>query len=256
MRDQPSSPRSDEPAPRSSAPTVASASGLAGATETASRLPVVISAIGPPTEVASECLHAALAQTSSDGDELSLEVEIVTAGKLEVGGKRATEIASGLLSDPSRRRAIEHCRAVYCVTSSSGQCELALRDLAHDAKLSIAAELTNGVVVRKTATLLALLQDGLTLEVQERTFAINPSVPDCRATRRSLEERAQLTPIPAEAAGHQLDARVDVMSSGLVADIRPASGADPKALSALRSQLASLRGLAGPCSDLPISLRY
>lgn len=86
--------------------------------------------------------------------------------------------------------------------------------------------------------------------------AAAPPAVDCQATRRSVESAAQLTRVPAGAGGHQLNVLVEVMSSGIVADIQPAMGSDSKALSALRAELAKLRGLAGPCRDLPVTLRY
>lgn len=320
MPDPPSSPSSDEPAPRSSSPTVVSAAAAASAPPP-SKLPLGIAAIGlcgvlgytlarltlPPQDAAIECVQAALAAKSPAADS-SLDVEIVMAGKLEVGGKRSTEIANGPLSDPVRRKAIESCRAVYakrtgvsdaapllrvetataairvrsiergdgatekahpasgarvsveslpgaasCVTSSEGECELTLRNLAHDAKLTLVAELSNGMVVRKAASVLELLQAGSTLEALERTA---PSPPDCLAAGRRVEDAAQYTKVPADAAGHELEAWVEVMSSGIVSDVQPAAGSDPKVTAALLSQLASLRGLPGPCSNLRVSLHY
>lgn len=319
MPDPPSSPHSDEPAPASSSPTVVSTAAVAPP----SRLPLGIAAIGlcgvlgytlarltlPPHDAAIECVQSALAARGTVADS-SLDVELVMAGKLEVGGRRSAEIANGPLSDPIRRKAIESCRAVYakqtgvsaeapllrvetatvpihvrrtlargsgardgvqyqeagaqvsvqsvagpasCVTSSAGQCELTLRHLAHDAKLTIVAELTNGVTVSKATTVLELLQAGLTLEAVERA---PPPPPDCLAAGRSVEDAAQYTKVPADAAGHELEAWVEVMSSGIVSDVQPAEGSDPKAMAALRLQLAGLRGLPGPCSNLRVSLHY
>jgi hypothetical protein len=319
MLDPPSSPHSDEPAPGSSSPTVVSTAAVAPP----SRLPLGIAAIGlcgvlgytlarltlPPQDAAIECVQSALAARGAVADS-SLDVELVMAGKLEVGGRRSSEIANGPLSDPVRRKAIESCRAVYakqtgvsaeapllrvdtatvpirvrrtlaqgnaardevqypeagaqvsvqsvagpasCVTSSAGQCELTLRHLAHDAKLTIVAQLTNGVTVSKATTVLELLQAGLTLEAVERA---PPPPPDCLAAGRSVEDAAQYTKVPADAAGHELEARVEVMSSGIVSDVQPADGSDPKAMAALRLQLAGLRGLPGPCSNLSVSLHY
>lgn len=322
MPDPPSSPTSDEPAPRSSAPTVVNTAGAS--TAPPSRLPLGIAAIGvcgvlgftlarltlPPRDAAVECVQAALAAQSGTGADPSLDVEIVLSGKLEVSGKHSTEIANGPLSDPIRRKAIETCRAVYakqtrvsaeepllrvesatapirvlrtlerggerlervqypepgaqvsveslpgaasCVTSSSGQCELTLRQLAHDAKLNVVAQLANGVVVSKGASVLELLQAGLTLEAPERP---PPAPPDCVAAGRSVEDAAQYTRVPVDVAGHQLEAWVEVMSSGIVSDVQPAAGSDSKVMAALRLQLASLRGLPGPCSNLHVSLHY
>jgi len=322
MPDPPLSPNSDEPAPRSSSPTVVSTAAAASAPPP-SRLPLGIAAIGlcgvlgftlarltlPPQDAAIECVQSALAAKGAVSDS-SLDVELVMAGKLEVGGRHSTEIANGPLSDPIRRKAIESCRAVYakqtgvsaeapllrvetatapirvrrtlargsgaleklqypepgaqvsveslpgaasCVTSSTGECELTLRHLAHDAKLTIVAQLTNGVVVSEGTTVLALLQAGLTLEAVERT---PPPPPDCLAAGRSVEDAAQYTKVPADAAGHELEAWVEVMSSGIVSDVLPADGSDPTAMAALRLQLAGLRGLPGPCSNLRVSLHY
>lgn len=321
MLDPPSSPHSDEPASGSSSPTVISTAAAAGAPP--SRLPLGIAAIGlcgvlgytlarltlPPQDAAIECVQSALAARGPVADS-SLDVELVMAGKLEVGGRRSTDIANGPLSDPIRRKAIESCRAVYakqtgvsaeapllrvetatarvrvrrtlargsgardevqypepgaqvsaqslagpasCVTSSTGQCELTLRQLAHDAKLTIVAQLTNGVTVSKATSVLELLQAGLTLEAVERT---PPPPPDCLAAGRSVEDAAQYTRVPADAAGHELEAWVEVMSSGIVSDVQPADGSDPKAMAALRLQLAGLRGLPGPCRNLRVSLHY
>jgi hypothetical protein len=245
----------------------------------------------------------------SDSDA-SLDVEIVLAGKLDVGGKHASDIARGPLSDPIRRKTIESCRAVYakqtgmnaaapllqvdtavasirvrsrlerageglenaehpasgaqvfveslpagasCVTSSSGECQLTLRHLGHDAKLTIVARLPNGVIVREPTSVLDLLRTGLTLEAPERT---SRAAPDCLAAGRSVEDAAQYTRIPADAAGHELEAWVEVMSSGIVSDVQPAPGSDPAVMAALRLQLAGLRGLPGPCSSLRVSLHY
>lgn len=311
------------PDPPSSPPAVVSTAAAASAAPP-SRLPLGIAGIGlcgvlgftlvrltlPPQDAAIECVQSALEARNTTEADSSLDVEIVLAGKLEVGGKRSVEIAKGPLSDPIRRKAIESCRAVYakqtglsaevpllrvetalaairvrrtlergaerlekvqhpepdaevsvenlpgaasCVTSSSGQCELTLRHLAHDAKLTIVARLANGVVVRKAASVLELLQAGLTLDAPERA---PPSPPDCLAAGRSVEDAAQYTKIPADAAGHELEAWVEVMSSGIVSDVQAAAGSDPQVMAALRLQLASLRGLPGPCSDLRVSLHY
>lgn len=365
----------------------------------------------PARDAAAECLHAAVADDAYGADELSMDVEIVSAGKLEASGQRATAIASGPLADPNRRKAIERCRAEYvrqtgvgagvpllevetgvvrvsverrleragarderqqvpgalvyvenhgeqgsCMTAGSGQCELALRHLAHDAKLGIVAKLPNGAVVSRSSTVVELLQSGILLEALERTPAITlsvtsckdrsplagvvlqasaagsnlwstecgPTLPaepekcrevmgrhgeasfhydtrperltvtvippgeaaretleialgalntvqltygpcppdpptpsvDCQGARRTLDSQAQLTRVPAVATGHQLDVLVEVMSSGMVSDIQPTAGSDPSVLSALRLQLAGLRGLPGPCRDVPVSFRY
>ena len=427
MSDPRSSPPPADPAPSSGAPTVTSASPGARSAPPASKLPIWTAAIGllgvvafvlmrltlPPGDAAADCLHAAVADDGYGVDEATADVEIVVAGKLEVGGRRAAETARGPLSSPIRRRAIERCRAEYvrqtgaagglplltvedgvarvvvervlergragalderqpvqgaevsveriggqgsCVTSRAGTCELGLRHLAHDAKLGITAKLPNGAVVSRSTTVLELLQSGLLLEALERTPAITlsvlscqdrlplsgvivrasatggqlwstdcgPALPaepdkcremvgrngdasfhydkrpeqlsvtiippgegarethdvvlgalnvveltygpcptqlaasavDCQASRRTLETHAQLTRVPASATGHQLDVLIEVMSSGLVSDIRPAPGSDPSALAALRRELAGLRGLPGPCRDVPVSLRY
>jgi hypothetical protein len=140
-----------------------------------------------------------------------------------------------------------------CVTSSVGQCELTLRNLAHDARLDVTARLSSGVVVSKATSVLELLQHGLTLQARERSVE---SAPDCLAAGRSVQDGAQYTKVPADASGHELRAWVEVMSSGIVSDVRPAPGSDSKALAALRLQLAGLRGLPGPCNDLSVSLHY
>jgi len=425
MPDLRSSPPSDEFAPGSGAPTVASTPPAS--TSSGWKFPYWISVIGclgligfvvmrltmPPRDVAAECLHAALVEKGLAVTDLSVEAEIVTQGKLDVAGRRSTDIARGLLSDPIRRGAIQRCRAVYvqrmgisagspplqvetgdahitvermlerggsgrlevhypvsgarvsvenllgqgsCVTSGSGQCELTLQHLAHDAKLSVVAKLPNGAVVSRSTTVLALLQHGLTLEALERAPAITmsivscqdrsaltgvivtaeavgatlwstecgptrpeqpercrdmlgrhgdvsfhydtrpeqltvtlippgegeretqavalgaqdtveltygpcppeqpPPAVDCQATRRTLEDHAALTRVPAGTWGHELDVLVEVMSSGIVSDIQPVAEGDPKALAALRLQLARSRGLPGPCRDLPVSLHY
>lgn len=273
-------------------------------------------------------------------------LERTSAGRLEVHYPVTGAVVS-IESPPGQKG---------CVTSSSGYCDVTLRNLAHDAKLNVAAKLPSGASVSRSTTLLALLQGGLTLEALERaptlTFSVlscedrtpvsgvmvqasaigsslwstdcGPERPepldrcremmgrhgdvsfyydtrpeqltvtiippgegaretrevvlggassveltygtcpeeqpapavDCQATRRSLENHAQLTRVPAGAAGHQLDVLVEVMSSGIVSDIQPASGSDPKALAALRMQLAGMRGLAGPCRDMPVTLHY
>ncbi|HTV22361.1 MAG TPA: hypothetical protein VMG12_26920, partial [Polyangiaceae bacterium] len=248
MSDPRSSPPSGEPAPSSGSPTVTSTPPVAGSTPPASKLPYWITAMGllgvvgfvlvrltlPAGDAAAECLHAAVADDEYGAEELGLDVEIVSAGKLEVGGRRATDIANGPLADPIRRKAIERCRAQYarqtgvgaglpllqveagvvrvgverrleragtpderqpvagalvsveshpeqgsCVSASSGQCELALRHLAHDAKLGIVAKLPNGAVVSRSSTVVELLQNGLVLEALERTPAITISVVSC-----------------------------------------------------------------------------
>jgi hypothetical protein len=329
MPDPRSSPASDEP-PRSSSPTVISAASIPSSLPPETKHPRVIGAIGlfgvvaytllrltlPPEDAAIECLEAALPEKNLDDADSSLDVAIVLGGKLEVGGNRAMEIARGPLADPSRRKAIEHCRSVYakqaglspslpllqvetaaarvgvrrsverdnggklekvqepvegaqvsveglpgqasCITSSSGDCELVLHHLAHDAKLDIAAKLHGGVVASRSISVLELLRHGLLLDAHERTPAAHVSrpAPDCRAAGRQVDDGAQFTKVPPDAAGHQLEALIEVMSSGIVADIQPITGADPKALAALRSQLASLRGLPGPCSNLRVSLHY
>jgi hypothetical protein len=329
MPDPRSSLASDEP-PRSSAPTVTSAASSPSSLPPETKFPLVISAIGlfgvvaytllrltlPPEDAAIECLQAALPEKRLDDADSSLDVAIVLGGKLEVGGHRAMDIAKGPLADPIRRKAIEHCRAVYakqaglsasspllqvetaaarvgvrrsverdnsgkleklqqpvegarvsveglpghapCITSSSGDCEIVLHHLAHDAKLDIAAKLHGGIVASKSISVLELLRHGLLLDAHERAPAIHPSTPapDCRAAGLEVDDGAQFTKVPADAAGHQLEALVEVMSSGIVADIQPVAGADPKALAALRSQLATLRGLPGPCSKLRVSLHY
>lgn len=140
-----------------------------------------------------------------------------------------------------------------CVTSSSGQCELALRDLAHDAKLEVTAQLPSGVVVSQATSVLELLRHGLTLQARDRTVE---DAPDCLAAGRRVQDEAQYTKVPAEAAGHELRAWVEVMSSGIVSDVQPARGSDSQAMSALRLQLAGLRGLPGPCDHLRVSLHY
>jgi hypothetical protein len=320
MPDPRTSPGSDEPGPRSSSPTVISTAAAAGPPP--ARLPLGIAGIGlcgvigftlarltlPPEEAAIECVQAALAANGVAADS-SLDAEIVLSGKLELGGKRAAELAKGPLSDPMRLEMIEECRAVYakqaglsaaspllevetgvasirvqrsiergaqpqkvqhpapdatvsvdnlpevgaCVTSSMGQCELTLRNLAHDARLDVTARLSSGVVVSKATSVLELLQHGVTLQARERSVE---SAPDCLAAGRSVQDGAQYTKVPADASGHELRAWVEVMSSGIVSDVRPAPGSDSKALAALRLQLAGLRGLPGPCNDLSVSLHY
>jgi hypothetical protein len=64
-----------------------------------------------------------------------------------------------------------------CITSSAGKCELVLRNLAYDARLTIAAKLPNGAVVTRAATVLGLLRDGLTLRARERSPVIDSDVP-------------------------------------------------------------------------------
>jgi hypothetical protein len=155
---------------------------------------------------------------------------------------------------PGAQVSVENRPAIgSCITSSSGECELILRNLGHDAELTVSAELANGAVVSREATVLELLQDGLTLEARER---MPPPPPDCVEASRRVQDGAQFTRIPGDAAGHALEASVEVMSSGIVSDIQPAAGSDPAAMVALRSQLATLRGLPGPCSDLSVSLHY
>jgi hypothetical protein len=155
---------------------------------------------------------------------------------------------------PGARVAVDNLPEVEsCVTSSSGQCELTLRDLAHDAKLEVTAQLPSGHFVSKTASVLALLQQGLTLQANERAL---DAAPDCLATGRRVQDEAQYTKVPPGAGGHELEAWVEVMSTGIVADVRPAPGSDSTAMSALRLQLAGLRGLPGPCDGLRVSLHY
>ena len=67
-----------------------------------------------------------------------------------------------------------------CVTSQTGRCELVLRHLAHNAHLTIAATLPNGAVVSESATVLELLQDGLTLQARQRAPVIVVSVLSCK----------------------------------------------------------------------------
>jgi len=64
-----------------------------------------------------------------------------------------------------------------CITSSTGECELSLRNLAHDARLTIAAKLPNGAVVTRSASVLGLLRDGLTLRARERSPVGDPHDP-------------------------------------------------------------------------------
>lgn len=155
---------------------------------------------------------------------------------------------------PGARVFVENLPAgASCVTSAAGECELTLRHLAHDAKLTIVAQLPNGVTVRKPTTALDLLRAGLTLEAPEHTPR---PPPDCLAAGRRVEDAAQYTKIPSDAAGHELEAWVEVMSSGIVSDVQPGAGSDPAVMAALRLQLAGLRGLPGPCSSLRVSLHY
>lgn len=67
-----------------------------------------------------------------------------------------------------------------CVTSHTGRCELVLRHLAHNAHLTIAATLPSGAVVSESATVLELLQEGLTLQARQRAPVIVVSVLSCK----------------------------------------------------------------------------